>query len=176
MLAHVEAHVDVEDDRVAVYTSIHLGWITPQELPRRESTLCHLGPNAVHRICAGHCGLVRLAMRDRFYKILRYMIVKGFLTKKTQRTASYLGYTWDQLKEHIINHPNWENVKDCRWHLDHIFPLQAFLDYDVRDPKVINALDNLRPITQEENIAKCARYDTIEFKEYLRSKGIELCQ
>jgi hypothetical protein len=35
-------------------------------------------------------------------------------------------------------------------HVDHIFPIQAFLDHGILDLKTINALDNLRPMLGPE--------------------------
>ena len=60
-----------------------------------------------------------------------------------------LGYTVNELKNHIHNHPNWSNIKKNNWHLDHMFPVKAFLDYGIIDLKLINCLDNLQPLSAQ---------------------------
>jgi len=64
-------------------------------------------------------------------------------------------------------------VKDGDWHLDHIFPINAFVEHDITDISVINALDNLRPVSQKENNSKHAKYDKKKFRKWLESKQIE---
>jgi hypothetical protein len=88
-------------------------------------------------------------------------------TKKEYRTTVLLGYTPRQLQEHIQNHPNWNSVKDGDWHLDHIFPIIAFLKKGIKDLKIINCLSNLRPISEEENCSKNDKYDQEEFDHWL---------
>jgi len=88
--------------------------------------------------------------------------------KKTTRTETLLGYSRSDLFKHITLHPNWENVKHSDWHIDHIFPIKAFVEHGVTDLKVINALDNLQPILKENNLLKSDNYDKKEFKAYLQ--------
>jgi len=92
---------------------------------------------------------------------------------KNGRTNELLGYDFQQLKNHIINHVNWNNVKDKKWHVDHIFPIKAFLDYGIKDLKLINCLDNLMPLEGEENLYKNCKYNKEEFEQWLTSKGIQ---
>jgi hypothetical protein len=73
--------------------------------------------------------------------------------------------------KYIVNHPNWNNVKDGKWHLDHIFPITAFIEYGITDVAIINSIDNLRPITGKENVAKKDKYDKAAFESWLKSKG-----
>lgn len=113
-------------------------------------------------------------LRKRFRKmcgqyIKRFMDATG--QKKTRYTHELLGYTPQQLQEHILNHPDFESLKDQEWHVDHIMPIQAFLDHNILDLKIINALDNLRPMKGKENISKADSYDPEEFKsKYLINK------
>ena len=58
------------------------------------------------------------------------------------------------------------------WHVDHIFPLKAFLDYDIKDIRLINCLENLQPLLGTENLAKQSKYDQTMFEQWLLSKGI----
>jgi DNA-directed RNA polymerase subunit RPC12/RpoP len=89
--------------------------------------------------------------------------------KKKNRTHKLLGYTPIQLQNHIKQHPNWDNVKDGSWHLDHIFPIKAFVDHDIKDIKLINSLSNLQPLSQKENNEKSSKYDKKLFSEWLKS-------
>ena len=92
---------------------------------------------------------------------------------KNDRTHKLLGYTPKQLQEHIKNHPNWDKVKNGRWHLDHIFPIAAFFEHGITDLKVINHLDNLQPLSQEENNKKSAKYNKKEFRAWLKEHGLD---
>lgn len=120
---------------------------------------------------------------DREFVILRHKISKRCVTmlrdclkhfglRKNKQTHELLGYTRQELFEHIVNHPNWENVKDKKWHIDHIFPIKAFLEYGITDLKIINALDNLQPLEGKENMSKGGKYDKDEFKYYLTKNNI----
>jgi hypothetical protein len=108
--------------------------------------------------------------KKKCYSTLRKVLVKTGL-KKLGRTSEVLGYTPQQLQDHIKSHPNWEKVKDKSWHLDHIFPIMAFLEYGIKDIKLINALDNLQPLIGEENISKADTYNKEEFILWLIKKA-----
>ena len=109
---------------------------------------------------------------DAFTKRCRGIIertLKSLGKKKEKRTYELLGYDSKQLQEYIKSHPNWEFVKDASWHLDHIFPIQAFLDHNIRDIKLINCLDNLQPLTEHENLLKHDTYNKEQFLEWLKT-------
>lgn len=107
--------------------------------------------------------------RQRAYKLVR-MVLNVTGRVKNKRTAALLGYDYKQLQEHITTHPNWKLVKDSEWHIDHIFPIKAFLDANIYDIKLVNCLENLRPVSKEENLAKNAKYDKLEFKQWLLNR------
>jgi hypothetical protein len=109
--------------------------------------------------------------RQRSYKLIR-MVLNVTGRVKNERSAKLLGYDYKQLQEHIKSHPNWDEVKDEHWHVDHIFPIKAFIDYGISDLKVINALDNLRPLLAADNLSKNAKYNKENFERYLEDKGI----
>lgn len=117
-----------------------------------------------------------VAFRKKFRKICDQHIrrfMKATEKKKTRRTHEILGYTPMQLQEHIINHPDYSKVKDSVWHVDHYFPMKAFLDHGIFDLKLINALDNLRPMAGPENLSKADKYDEEAFMRWLDgNKGI----
>lgn len=97
--------------------------------------------------------------------------------KKETRSSVLNGYKPHELKEHIINHPNWDAVKDKEWELDHIFPVTAFVDYgfvEIEHIKIINGLDNLQPLLGYENRHKYDKYNKQEFEAWLKSKGINV--
>ena len=106
--------------------------------------------------------------RKKCYKALSASL-KAIGKKKVGHTSDMLGYGPKELQEHIVQHPNWNNVKDGNWHLDHIFPINAFMDHGIKDLTLINHLSNLRPTTQVENNQKHAKYDEAEFKQWLKS-------
>lgn len=51
--------------------------------------------------------------------------------RKDTRGCHLLGYNREQLYEHIVNHSNWNNVKNGKWHIDHIFPVSAFIKFGI---------------------------------------------
>jgi hypothetical protein len=101
-------------------------------------------------------------------------ILKELNMVKKDETHKLLGYSGKQLQEHITSHPNWDTVKDKIWHIDHIFPVKAFCDYNLLDIKLINCIDNLQPLTGEDNLKKNAKYSKEEFEVWLKSKNISV--
>lgn len=81
-------------------------------------------------------------------------------TGRVDRTESLLGYTFKQFQEHIENQfkadMQWSN--HGTWHVDHIKPVSVFITEGVIDPKIINALNNLRPLAARENLIKNKYY------------------
>jgi hypothetical protein len=60
-------------------------------------------------------------------------------------------------------------------HIDHIFPIQAFIDFglcDIEHIKVINSLENLQPLDAFDNLSKNNKYDKDEFIDFLKSKEL----
>lgn len=114
---------------------------------------------------------------DIWRKKIRGMLhgtLKRIGTKKENLTDIILGYSSKDLKKHIESHPNWVNVKNDKWNIDHIFPVQAFIDHNILDIKVINSLDNLQPLSQFDNFSKHAKYIEEEFLEYCKTHGVML--
>ena len=67
---------------------------------------------------------------------------------------------------------SWSELIKGKWHLDHVYPVIAFIEYGVDDISVINALDNLQPLDPRSNLSKAGSYDRAKFEAYLSSKGI----
>lgn len=137
------------------------------------------------KICTIRCGeknprWIKNRKEKRFNDLFRKKcgtMVRNCLKQmcqKLDRTHNLLGYSYKELREHIFSHPNWETVKNNKWHIDHIFPIKAFFDHGITDLKLINCLENLQPLTQRDNNVKSDKYDKKEFVEWLQNKGIIL--
>ena len=90
--------------------------------------------------------------------------------RKDFKTYEILGYSGEDLKQSIENHPNWNSVKDKNWSLDHVFPIKAFIDYGIVDVRIINSLDNLQPMILKENQSKSKSYSKVDFEKWLENK------
>ena len=90
-----------------------------------------------------------IAWRNILYRTLRY-----FGKEKENHTVDILGYSAVQLKHRIESQfkegMDWTNYG--KWDIDHIRPLTSF-DKNA-NPSEVNALSNLQPLWEEENIAK----------------------
>jgi len=113
-----------------------------------------------------------VALRHKFRKICNNMIhrfMKATGETKCKKSADLLGYTPQELQEHILNHSDYKScVENGDWHVDHIFPVQAFLDHGIFDLKLVNALCNLRPLSGVENLKKADSYDKEKFRKCYR--------
>lgn len=101
--------------------------------------------------------------------MLRRSLVK-FEQHKKDSLYSILGYTSEDLIRRLESFPEWEDLKEGNWHLDHIYPITAFIDFGITDLKIINGLDNLQPLSQFDNISKGGRYDQNKFKIWISNK------
>lgn len=96
--------------------------------------------------------------------------LKSLELKKNSKTEEMLGYTKKQLLEHLQKDPNFDKWKEdsYNWHIDHIFPIKAFVENNIKDPKIINNLDNLRIISRKENRKKSDNYNKELFSNKYR--------
>lgn len=80
-------------------------------------------------------------------------------TKKSGTTLEMLGYSADELKEHIeslfTEGMSWSNWGE--WHIDHIKPVSLF--EEDTDISIVNALENLQPLWSFENLSKGNSYN-----------------
>lgn len=78
---------------------------------------------------------------------------------KTTPTMILLGYNAEQLKNRIestwVEGMSWENHGE--WHIDHIKSVKSYVDEGVKDPKIINALENLQALWASDNLSKGCR-------------------
>lgn len=89
-------------------------------------------------------------------------VIARCLRNKTDKTAEMLGYTVNDLCEHLERHfesgMSWENYgkKAGQWSIDHTRPISTFSpETTVME---INALSNLRPMWHVENCSKRNRW------------------
>lgn len=94
--------------------------------------------------------------------------------KKSDRTHDILGYTRMDLYNHFVNYPGFDLIRDFDWHIDHIFPVKAFVEHGIVDLKIINSLDNLRPLLKNDNLSKNCYYDEKDFFDYLLNKVLRM--
>lgn len=116
---------------------------------------------------------LNLVMKRRCSSLLQ-LTLKATGQQKDDRRKNLLGYTTEQLRERITGHPNWHGVRSGAWHIDHIFPIKAFVEHGILDLKIINHLDNLRPLSAIENMRKKDKYDSTAFKNWLGTKGVTI--
>jgi hypothetical protein len=108
-------------------------------------------------------------VKRKSYDMLRHLL-ETLGKKKTTKSALMLGYSTEELKNHLTNHVNWNKVRDKKWSIDHIFPVKAFIEHGITDIALINCLDNLQPLILSENISKNAKYSKNEFQIWLKNK------
>jgi hypothetical protein len=117
----------------------------------------------------------KLQYKKKIYSMLRRCYQK-FNLKKENKSFDSLGYCQDDLGLHITNHPNYQNaIKNNQMQIDHIFPIQAFIDFGlcgIEHIKVINSLENLQPLDAFDNMSKNDKYDKEKFIEFLQLKGL----
>jgi hypothetical protein len=134
----------------------------------------NVGPNHPNWCEDREAKKLRDSIRRRCFSLLHNTLN---LTNQKKKGKSYyiLGYTCEELQNHLTSHSNWKKLKNRRWHIDHIYPIDAFLKHNIIDLKIINALENLRPMLGAENLAKTNHYSKRNFYYYLKSRyGIEI--
>ncbi len=80
--------------------------------------------------------------------------LKRLGTKKSASTIELLGYSAEQLRDHIASlfqeGMSWENHGE--WHIDHKVPVVKFSPDT--PPSVVNDLSNLQPLWAKDNLSK----------------------
>lgn len=98
--------------------------------------------------------------RHKLTSFMRSCVRRTLIYKGGAKSKEQLGYDHFQLKAHLeslfTDGMSWENYGD--WHIDHIRPIQDFLNSGVVDPRIINALSNLQPMWAFENLSKGKNY------------------
>ena len=98
------------------------------------------------------------AMRNLLKRILS-------LTKqnKENRTTEILGYTPTKLRQKLemgfTDAMNWKNY-GIYWVIDHKIPVNYFIKKKITNPKIINCLCNLQPLSRIDNILKSNKFES----------------
>lgn len=93
--------------------------------------------------------------------------------KKYTKTENILGYTKYELLEHLQTSKLFDfwSKNPAEYHIDHIYPVNAFIEHNIFDLKLINGLDNLQILYKNDNIIKSDKYDKEQFyKKYIGVK------
>jgi hypothetical protein len=113
---------------------------------------------------------IRIAIR-RMCKNMLNRVLRMARLRKDCHLEIMMGYSKVELRTHLETQfdaqTSWSNRKS--FHLDHIVPISAFIRHGIADPKVINALCNLRPLARFLNQSKNAKYDDRIFSANLLS-------
>lgn len=92
-------------------------------------------------------------------RLMVHRVLRTAGTIKPSASKKLLGYSVKELRCHIENQfiqgMSWET--HGAWHIDHIKPVSAFIAEGITDPKIINALSNLRPLWARDNLVKGAK-------------------
>lgn len=153
-------------ESVIALTSFQRGSRCPQCERKKQSGANHWNYNSDREYIR-----VLDSLRRRSLGALRRVMARTG-TRKTGPSSEFLGYTHAELLAHVTADAGWPALSRKPWDLDHVFPICAFVRNGVTDPKVINALDNLRPVSREDNQKKNGKYDPRGFEEYMAGKGI----
>jgi hypothetical protein len=101
----------------------------------------------------------RLGVRTR---TAVWQLLKERGIKKTNKTFELLGYTIEELMNHLekqfVNGMTWDNYGE--WHVDHIRPMSSFNFTSPEDPEFKECwrLENLQPLWWPDNLSKGPRY------------------
>lgn len=113
---------------------------------------------------------------EKFNKQVRQVLYSCFKRKdcNAETDREKLGYNKTELLWRLTSHNNWIQIKlnKEKFTIDHIFPIVAFYRLGITDYKIINALDNLQPLSRSDNVKKLNKYNYSEFVAWLKSKGI----
>ena len=114
--------------------------------------------------------------KDPLYKCSRLIrgqmrrVVNAAKYEKNALTEKVIGYSVSEFKEDMDSKMlvgmTWDGHGDC-WEIDHITPISRLLSMGIKDPAIINSLNNLAPMWKKHNMDK--RDKTLE--EWLSEKG-----
>jgi hypothetical protein len=111
----------------------------------------------------------RKIIRKRLGNIINRCLFKQN-GQKSANTERLLKYHPNILKEKIMQQVKELGLENKAWHVDHIFPVQAFIDHKIYDLSLINHIDNLRALSEEDNLKKYDNYDKDKFLNWVISK------
>lgn len=114
--------------------------------------------------------------KEYLFRKRNYDYLSRVKNRTNKRNDEYdlkqLGYTHDDLMNHLKTFPNWVAISKGEWVIDHKYPISAFFKYNIWDLKLINCLDNLQPLSDKENSSKNRYHDHTAFIAWLATKEI----
>lgn len=106
-------------------------------------------------------------------QFLRNSIHRIISNKNGENSFSLCGYSKNELISRVESTfkkgMSWDNYGE--WHIDHIIPISLLVKNGCEDPKMVNALGNLRAMWAKENIAKHNNFNGDIAKEIERLKN-----
>jgi len=111
----------------------------------------------------------RKIIRKRISNMISRCLIRSNI-EKTSKLIKILKYHPSKLKDKIMSQVVEKELQNKKWHIDHIFPIQAFIDHGIYDLSLINHLDNLQALSEEENLSKSDKYDKEKFLNWLHEK------
>ena len=102
----------------------------------------------------------RATPNGRAIGMMRKHISRMLTVDKIGGTEEILGYNRGDFVAHIESifseGMTWDNHGE--WHVDHKEPIISFINKDINDPKIINALENLQPLWAFDNLSKGSKF------------------
>jgi hypothetical protein len=117
--------------------------------------------------CSARC---RNLLGKKVYKMMQ-TCYDATQTKKADHSHKAIGYSPNDLLAHLESFTEWETLKSGSWHLDHVFPIIAFVRRGITDISQICCLRNLQPLSGEANCSKNDKYDEQTFDAWLSQKA-----
>lgn len=125
---------------------------------------------------------IKERLRGRTKNLLRRLTRLNCYIKRG-KTNFILGYNWLEYKTHIElqfkDGMSWSGKES--FHVDHIVPIDAFVQKGIYEPHIINALINLQPLYPHENRSKNNNYNMANFNQdlekinqYLQTRGTRM--
>lgn len=102
--------------------------------------------------------IARNKTRDAMKRMVRRVLVMARV-RKDRKTETMLGYTKQQLREHLESQfaDGMEWGERDSFHIDHIVPVAEFFRRGIFEVSAINALSNLQVLSPDENRRKSDR-------------------
>jgi len=93
---------------------------------------------------------------DHIWRNVLVSVLTRFKHKKSDKTVEILGYSAQELKEHLESRfqegMSWDNYGRNGWVIDHVVPVSKF-DKDT-PMHIVNSLKNLQPLWEKDNLSK----------------------
>ena len=105
--------------------------------------------------------------REKVSKKMYKMLSTCYQSTNIEAKMDQLGYSPKDLLEHLQTFPDWDKLKKGDWHLDHKFPIIAFVREGITNPAIICHLSNLQPLSGRENCKKNDTYTIRDFKKWV---------